>query len=142
MRLILDGELSFQPPGSHACIFFSLPPFISFYLLYLSIHLILFAFLWPCLFTFYSVIVYFYDGNSCSCWSLKIRHYLISNAPPIFSVWFLSFPSHGCFLLLSLSSSLLPPSLYHPLYFLITSLLILYLSSHPPSLLFLLPPSP
>lgn len=136
--------------------FFSLPPFASFHLLYLSIHLILFAFLWLCLFTFYSFLVYFYDGNSCSCWSVKIRRYLISNAPPIFSVCFLSFPSHGCFLLLSLSPSLLPPSLYHPLYFLLTSLLFphsllifpsplsprIFPPTLPPSLFFLLPPFP
>lgn len=52
-------ELLFQSPGLRACI----------HLMCLSIHLLLFAFLLLGLFTFSSFIVYFYNGNSCPCWS-------------------------------------------------------------------------
>lgn len=100
-------ELLFQPAGSHACISFSHSA--RFFLSTQSLNpSCTFCRSQTCFFTFTSFIVCF---KSCFCWSLKMLYCLISDAPPNFSVWALSPPSHGCFLLLSHSSSFLPHSL-------------------------------
>lgn len=106
-------ELLFQSPGSHACIFSSSRSclFLSLRCISQSIFYSLRLSGWTSCSPFFLCTLVFYDGNSCSCRSSWTHSSLISNAPSISSVWllFLSPP-------LSLSSCLLPPSLYHPLY--------------------------
>lgn len=116
MRLILDGNDCSNPRAPT-------PAFFSPLALFLSIHWIsqsisYFLHLYCCtsasLLHFLPSFFIFNDVYSCFLPSSWIHNYLISNAPSIFFVCLLWL----FYSLLSYSFRLLPPSLYHPLYFL------------------------